>query len=48
VFFAAALSLSNYSAIAATSFPNKVSKMMNVNSDGMVTKDEYMAYHDLA
>lgn len=46
--FVAALSLSAYSAVAATSSTNKVSKMMDANSDGMVTKDEYMAYHELA
>lgn len=46
--FAAAIFLSAFSASAATSMSNKVSKTMDKNNDGMVTKVEYMAYHDRA
>jgi hypothetical protein len=45
---ATALSISAYSAIAATSLTNRVSKMMDTNGDGMVSKEEYMAYHEQA
>jgi hypothetical protein len=44
--FLAALFLSAFSATADTS--TKVSKIMDENNDGMVTKVEYMAYHDRA
>jgi hypothetical protein len=41
-------SMSAYSAIAATNSTDKVSKMMDTNGDGMVSKEEYMAYHEQA
>jgi len=43
--FAAALSLSAFSVTAA---PSSASKMMDTNNDGIVSKDEYMAYHEQA
>ena len=46
--FATALFVSAFSATAATSSSSKVSKIMDENNDGMVTKVEYMAYHDRA
>jgi hypothetical protein len=46
--FAATLCLSAISATAGTSSNSKVSKMMDQNRDGMVTKDEYMTYHGKA
>jgi hypothetical protein len=46
--FAATLFLSAFAATAATSSSSKVSKIMDENNDGMVTKVEYMAYHDRA
>ena len=46
--FAAALSLSAFSATAATSSAGQISKMMDTNGDGVISKDEYMAYHEQA
>ena len=46
--FATALFLSAFSATAATSSSSKVSKAMDENKDGKVTKTEYMAYHEWA
>jgi len=46
--FAAALSLTTFSTFAATSPCNKEMKMMDTNGDGIVSKDEYMAYQEKA
>lgn len=46
--FSAMLFLSAFTATAATTSSSKVSKIMDENKDGMVTKDEYMAYHNQA
>lgn len=46
--FAAALTLSAFSATAATNSPGQISKMMDTNGDGVISKDEYMAYHQQA
>ncbi len=43
--FATALSLGAFSAMAATS---PFAKAMDSNNDGVVTKHEYMVYHDQA
>ena len=43
--FAATLSLGAFSAVAATTPPGKV---MDTDNNGVVTKDEYMVYHDHA
>lgn len=46
--FAAALSLTAFSTFAATTPCNKEMKMMDTNNDGIVSKDEYMAYQEKA
>lgn len=44
--FVAALFMTSLSTIAATTPSNKEIKMMDANSDGIVSKDEYMTYQE--
>jgi hypothetical protein len=46
--FVATLSLSAFSATAATSSASKISKMMDTDGNGTISKAEYMAYHEQA
>ena len=46
--FAVALSITAFSSFAATNPSNKELKMMDTNGDGIVSKDEYMAYQERA
>ena len=46
--FAVALSITAFSSFAATTPSNKELKMMDTNGDGIVSKDEYLAYQGQA